>query len=43
MHDITRRNGFSAGIRMRRCKRNYWNEQYFLRDHKYWAEVEPHA
>ena len=22
---------------------NYWNEKYFLRDHKYWAEPEPHA
>jgi len=22
---------------------NYWNEKYFLRDHKYWAEPQPHA
>lgn len=22
---------------------NYWNEKYFFRDHKYWAEPEPHA
>jgi hypothetical protein len=22
---------------------NYWNDKYFLRDHKYWAEPEPHA
>lgn len=22
---------------------NYWNEKHFLRDHKYWAEPEPHA
>jgi len=20
---------------------NYWNEKYFLRDHKYWAESAP--
>jgi len=22
---------------------NYWNEKYFLRDHKYWADAEPEA
>jgi glycosyltransferase involved in cell wall biosynthesis len=22
---------------------NYWNEKYFFRDHKYWAEPEPQA
>ncbi|HZQ96772.1 MAG TPA: glycosyltransferase [Candidatus Sulfotelmatobacter sp.] len=32
-----------VGLLFLKTAMNYWNEEYFLRDHKYWAESEPRA